>query len=331
MENKKKCRACLKEKELCEFGTNSGYKDGLQPKCKECYKLKKPLDEKADLIGETKKCQVCLLEKDLLYFYKRPDRGYTHEPRCIQCTKEGRTIDKDIFKDNKKKCSICKTYKDFEDYHKCYSRPNGINSHCKECSKDKNKNYRDSIPDDIKKKRKREEYVRNKEGYLRRSKEYAQNNKEHVASKRREYERNIKYQNPSRHLARNVRALIKTTFTRSIVNDIVKAKKTVNILGCTFEEFKEHIEKQFEYWMNWDNYGNVCETLQPNCSWDLDHIIPVSLAENEEDIYLLNHWSNFQPLCSLKNRNTKRDNIPKLSNLELKITVLKDKIIIKNE
>ena len=36
----KKCRACLEEKELCEFGTNSAYKDGLQAKCRECYRLK---------------------------------------------------------------------------------------------------------------------------------------------------------------------------------------------------------------------------------------------------------------------------------------------------
>ena len=132
-------------------------------------------------------------------------------------------------------------------------------------------------------------------------------------------------------MTRNIRALIKTTFTRGIIKDIIKAKKTVNILGCTFEEFKRHIESQFESWMNWDNYGNVCETLEPNCSWDLDHILPVSLANTEEEVYLLNHWSNFQPLCSFKNRNIKRDDVLKLSNLELKITILEDKTIIKNE
>ena len=321
----------LEEKELCQFGTNSAYKDGLQAKCRECYRLKKPLDEKADLVGETKKCQVCLVEKDLFYFYKRPDRSYTHEPRCIQCTKEGKLIDKKIFKDNKKKCSICENYKEFEDYQKCTSCTNGLTTHCKKCDIEVSKKYRDSIPDDIKKKRKREEYLRNREGYLRRSKEYAQNNKEHVTLWRREHERNIKYKNPSLHLTRNIRALIKTTFTRGIVKDIIKAKKTVGILGCTFEEFKNHIESQFESWMNWDNYGNVCEVLEYNCSWDLDHILPVSLAQTEEDIYLLNHWSNFQPLCSLKNRNIKRDDILELSNLELKITVTEDKIIIKNE
>ena len=88
----------------------------------------------------------------------------------------------------------------------------------------------------------------------------------------------------------------------------------------SWQEFKNHIESQFESWMSWDNYGNVCETLEPNCSWDLDHIVPVSLAETKEDVYVLNHWSNFQPLCSFKNRNIKRDNVYPLTNLELKIT-----------
>jgi len=330
MENKKKCRACLEEKALCDFGTNSAYKDGLQAKCRECYRLKKPLDERADLVGEAKKCEVCLVEKDLFYFYKRPDRSYTHEPRCIQCTKEGRVIDKEIFKDDKKKCSICEEYKTFENYQKCSSAKRGLMAHCKKCDKKKSKTYRDSVPEEIRKERKRQEYIKNREGYLRRSKEYAQNNKEHVTLWRREHERNIKNTNPLLHLTRNIRSLIKTTFVRGLVEDIVKAKKTSAIIGCTFQEFKNHIESQFESWMNWDNYGNVCESLEPNCSWDLDHIVPITLAKTEEEVYLLNHWSNFQPLCSYVNRNVKRDNVFEVSNIELKITI-NNKEIIKND
>jgi hypothetical protein len=104
----------------------------------------------------------------------------------------------------------------------------------------------------------------------------------------------------------------------------VKSEKRRNfdIMGCSFEKFKNHIESQFENWMNWDNRGDVCEVLKPNCSWDLDHIIPLSTAKTEEELYLLNHWSNFQPLCSYVNRNIKRDNIYPVTNLELKITKL---------
>lgn len=58
--------------------------------------------------------------------------------------------------------------------------------------------------------------------------------------------------------------------------------------------------------MSWDNYGNGCGAKSYNCSWDLDHIKPTCLARKEEDIYILNHWSNFQPLCSKVNRHEKK-------------------------
>ena len=57
--------------------------------------------------------------------------------------------------------------------------------------------------------------------------------------------------------------------------------------------------------MNWDNYGLY--NGEENYGWDLDHIVPVSSAQCEEDIYRLNHHSNIQPLCSYVNRYVKRD------------------------
>lgn len=98
-----------------------------------------------------------------------------------------------------------------------------------------------------------------------------------------------------------------------------RVKKTEEILGCTFQEFKQHIESQFVNWMSWENYGNKCETLEYNCSWDLDHIIPISVSKSEEEVYLLNHHTNFQPLCSKVNRDIKRANCTRCTNLVLKI------------
>ena len=43
-------------------------------------------------------------------------------------------------------------------------------------------------------------------------------------------------------------------------------------------------------------------------------------ATNEE-LYMLNHWSNFQPLCSKVNRWEKKGNVQSLCNIELNITV----------
>ncbi len=88
-------------------------------------------------------------------------------------------------------------------------------------------------------------------------------------------------------------------------NGYTKKSNTYTILGCSYEYFKEHIESQFEDWMSWDNYGLY--NGEEKYGWDLDHIVPLSSAECEEDIIRLNHHSNIQPLCSHINRNVKRD------------------------
>lgn len=79
-----------------------------------------------------------------------------------------------------------------------------------------------------------------------------------------------------------------------------KKSKTTDILGCSFEEFKLHIENQFKDWMNWDNRALYNGTL--NYGWDIDHIEPLSTAINEADIIRLCHYTNLQPLCSYTNR-----------------------------
>ena len=43
--------------------------------------------------------------------------------------------------------------------------------------------------------------------------------------------------------------------------------------------------------MSWENKGE----------WHLDHIIPISSATNEKEVYELNHYTNFQPLWSIDN------------------------------
>ena len=59
--------------------------------------------------------------------------------------------------------------------------------------------------------------------------------------------------------------------------------------------------------MTWDNYGKYNGCI--NFGWDIDHIIPISSAKTEEEVYKLNHFSNFQPLCSKVNRDIKKNTI----------------------
>lgn len=94
-----------------------------------------------------------------------------------------------------------------------------------------------------------------------------------------------------------------------MIKKFLKSKKlsTSEILGCSFEYFKSYIESRFEPWMTWDNRGLF--NGERNYGWDIDHIIPLSSAKNEDDIIKLNNYTNLQPLCSYLNRYVKRDKI----------------------
>jgi hypothetical protein len=145
--------------------------------------------------------------------------------------------------------------------------------------------------------------LKNKEKISEFSKKYVELNKEKIANYKKEYylknkEKISKYRNEWRNnkakndylfkLTNNTRTIIKQSFRR---NGYSKKSRTYQILGCTFEEFKQHLEKQFTDGMNWENQGE----------WHLDHIYPVSLAKDEEELIKLNHYTNFQPMWALDN------------------------------
>lgn len=86
--------------------------------------------------------------------------------------------------------------------------------------------------------------------------------------------------------------------------NLKKSDNTLKVLGCSFEEFKIHIESLWESWMNWNNYGVYIVNEQ---TWQIDHIIPISSAKTKKDVIRLNHFSNLRPLCSKEN-NLKSNN-----------------------
>jgi len=166
---------------------------------------------------------------------------------------------------------------------------------CIECEKNRLKQY----------------YLENSETRIEYGKNYHKNNKE-ICNKRiskyRKTESGREKKNELNKLYRirnQENELFRLTQNmRSLISHYIKSKgfrkssKTAQLLGCSFEEFKIHIESQFEPWMNWSNHGLYSETEK---RWQLDHIIPASSAKDEAELIRLNHYTNFQPLCAKEN------------------------------
>jgi len=141
---------------------------------------------------------------------------------------------------------------------------------------------------------------RNPEKYKEIRKQYRLKNKEKIEKARKQqrlengkknYEK-IKQrmlEDPLYKLQSNIRRRISQSFKGS---GYTKRSRTYEILGCSYVEFKLHIELQFKEGMDWSNHGK----------WEYDHIIPVSSATNEVEIIKLNHYTNFQPLWRKDNR-----------------------------
>lgn len=225
-----------------------------------------------------------------------------------------------------KKCNKCLIDKSMSEFSKDKSHSDGYSSICKICKKYYLKQYNilNSKKNYDKNKsiilsQKKEYYNNNKEIIKTKNAKYRSDNKEKVykmhkkyqktnssliKKRRREYEKNKRDTNKLYHLTVNIRGLIRNSLKYKGVD---KKSRTHDILGCTFQEFKEHIELQFKPWMTWENYGKYNGEL--NYGWDLDHITPTSSSNSEEDIIKLNHYTNFQPLCSNINRNIKKNKI----------------------
>lgn len=109
--------------------------------------------------------------------------------------------------------------------------------------------------------------------------------------------RKIKAQKRQWRKARNRHNDIANSIRRNLVL-VLKgggSRKLPELLGCSIEQFRAHIEKQFHSSMCWENHGK---------SWQLDHIIPCKNFDfnNVEDQKRCFHYSNTQPLLGFENQ-----------------------------
>lgn len=145
--------------------------------------------------------------------------------------------------------------------------------------------------------------------------EYAANRK-----KREESDPAYKEHNRRRRVARDVVRMrerrqtdvvwkihksVSETIRRTLLRGYsVKTLRTTEYLGCSIPTLRNHIEHQFEPWMNWNNRGMH--------GWHIDHIIPFKFfQDNNLDLRWCWHYTNLQPLRGIENTVLKSDQIVK--------------------
>jgi hypothetical protein len=215
-------------------------------------------------------------------------------------------------------CTKCNVEKELSDFYSARNK-SGYRSKCKACLATENKKYRKHNSDKISKQRK-VYYTENRDVVLSKSKSYYANNKDSVNEykktwreankdtlviKRREYylenrssilSKQCDYAfnrfktDPVYRMITNIRSRIRSAIKQQSGS---KAYKSIELLGCSSQKARMHLELQFTEGMTWDNYGK----------WHVDHIRPCSnfdLTDPEQQKECFN-YTNLQPLWAEDN------------------------------
>lgn len=171
-----------------------------------------------------------------------------------------------------KRCPKCKRTLPIECFSKNKSTKDGYQSYCKQCCKEyTEKHY--------------------SEYYKEYWKKYWRKRKEYLYKKHNEYAKNRKQIDEIFKLQEQIRVLLCNVFKgRGKRKDSsIKA-----ITGLTADELREYLSKTFL-----DRYGREWDGIE---SVNIDHIIPISLANTKEDVVTLCHYTNLQLLTEVDNR-----------------------------
>ena len=145
----------------------------------------------------------------------------------------------------------------------------------------------------------RDWYLKNKQRTLLNIKKWQEQNKEKVREYKKKWKKNnkellLKKQkerlktDPQYKLTRRLRKRI-----WDVLNKEYKSKKTLELLGCTIEEFKKYIESKFTKGMSWDKMHLIhIDHIKPCISFDLT---------NPEEQAKCFHYTNLQPLWAIDN------------------------------
>ena len=225
---------------------------------------------------ETKVCSTCKVTKCVIDFGKNKRLKDGLHYSCKECAKisSAKVRSKEKSYTENKECTGCKLVLPRDRFTKNPSSKDGLHSKCKKCRTVVDQQYKEQ----------------NKEAVYGRTKEWMRKNRYWLKIYHKEYRKKRCEVDAVYKLKLNISSLIKLCFKN---RGVIKNTKTEQILGISPENFINYL--------NNNPYG----FLYTDLNMDLDHIIPVSSATTAEEVIRLNHYTNFQLLPSIYNRNIK--------------------------
>ena len=271
-----------------------------------------------------KVCTECGVEKDVSEYhkYKKNRGGLKHWCKgcCKVYSKKHRTENKDKILEQQKKYRNENREKLREGYTKHYyrNRDKILESQKKDRIKNKEKHSKKAKKYRIKNRgeiieRRKKHYAKNKQKIRARNEKWATENRVWVREYRKKYQienREARREYTRKRLLNDMNfklALTLRTRIRTAIKKGYKNTSSMELLGCTIEELKNHLESQFQLFMNWDNHGMY--------GWHMDHIVPIAKFDltDPEQQKLCFHYTNLQPLWA-------KDNLRKHDKLEWEMT-----------
>jgi hypothetical protein len=134
-------------------------------------------------------------------------------------------------------------------------------------------------------------YKRNRDRINAYKRQYRRDNHEaYLAEQRRAYHSRVA-RDPAYRVKKNTSRRIRHALRRVGAD---KKSSTSSIIGCTAQELRAHLERQFKPGMSWDNYGE---------SWEIDHRVPCAFFDHGEwqQVKQCHHFSNLQPMWKPEN------------------------------
>lgn len=99
------------------------------------------------------------------------------------------------------------------------------------------------------------------------------------------------WRNPQVKLRSLFRSRIRTCLTKT---STPRCARSVELLGCSVDEARQHIETKFQAGMAWTNHGTA---------WHVDHIRPCASFDLTDPVQqrACFHYTNLQPLWAIDN------------------------------